>query len=94
MEHNWNFHNYISVPLDELGRQIVGASFFSADEIDNKQFVDAMLQVLSVLYSDEELCDFIELCQPIDRMPGREIDRETAEFVYNDFKRLLNNKKR
>ena len=53
-----------------------------------------MLQVLSVLYSDEELCDFIELCQPIDRMPGREIDRETAEFVYNDFKRLLNNKKR
>lgn len=93
MEENWNFHTFIAVPLEQIGKSIVGSSFLTADEIDNGQFVDAMLLVLSILYGNEKINDFYDCCRSFDRINGREMDKDEVEALFSDFKRLVDNKR-
>lgn len=90
MEESWSFHNYIAIPLEEIGEAYVGKTFASADAIDRGEFVDAMLQVLLIVFkSFDAIPEFVEACEEYALMPSHEIPKETAIELFEDFKRLL-----
>lgn len=95
MAENWNFHSYISFPLEEYSKALLGDDFKSADEIDNGQFVDAMLQILIGIYGNlENVAEFVDACRLYADVRSLDIPKEAAETLFADFKLLVNAKRK
>ncbi|MBR6405890.1 MAG: hypothetical protein IKS18_06845 [Lachnospiraceae bacterium] len=89
MNEQWSFRYQVALPLEYYGKKTFGNTSISADEICNGGFADAMIQIISVLYSDKD--DYVELssiCEFLDRKTATEIDRESATRAFDEFKRL------
>lgn len=41
MKEQWNFHNYVAIPLENYSRKYIGNNHTTADDIDTGEFVDA-----------------------------------------------------
>lgn len=90
MAENWNFHGYVAVPLEEYSKALLGDDFKSADEIDNGQFVDAMLQILIGIYGNlEDVAEFVDACRLYAGACSQNIPKEVAETLFSDFKLFM-----
>lgn len=90
MEACWNFHNYIAIPLEEIGEKYVGKTFAGAGDIDRGAFVDAMLQVLMIEFGGlDKVPEFVDDCREYDLVRGEDIPKEKAIELFEEFKRLL-----
>jgi len=86
---HWNFHNYIALPLEEYGKNYIGSSCKTADEIECGEFVDAMLSILSVKFGSlKEIPAFVDLCRDYEDLPASKIPKEKAIELFDEFKRL------
>lgn len=86
----WNFHSHIALPLETYGKQCIGQSFYTADEIESGNFVDAMLQILSIEYSDlSSVNDFIESCSIYSELSANEIPKEKSMELFKEFERIF-----
>lgn len=95
MAENWNFHGYVAVPLEEYSKALLGDDFKSADEIDNGQFVDSMLQILIGIYGNlEDVAEFVDACRLYANVRSLDIPKEVAEALFSDFKLLVNAKRK
>ena len=95
MDENWNFHGYVAVPLEEYSKALLGDAFKSADEIDNGQFVDAMLQILIGIYGNlEDVAEFVDDCRVYANVRSLNIPKEAAKTLFSDFKLLVNAKRK
>ena len=95
MRPEWNFRGYIAVPLERYARKYIGSTSPSADSIACGEFVSTMLSILSVTYGDlKKLSDFVERCEPYDKLSYNHISKEDAVSLFNDFKRLMNDYER
>ncbi len=94
MRDNWNFHADVALPLERYGRNIIGKSFVSADDIESGAFVDAILSILSVRIGNlNDISDFIDMCMPYNGKPSSQILNKTAQTIFLEFERLLKNQK-
>ena len=88
---NWNFHNYIALPLEEYGKEFVGNSCKTADEIETCEFVDAMLSILSINFGSlNDIPDFVDMCRDYEDLPASKIPKEKAIDLFEEFRRLVN----
>lgn len=89
MDDVWNYQGYVAVPLEYYGRRIVGETFMSADDIVIGGFSDAMIQILTALYSDPTpIDDFLGRCKVLKGMAIRQIGEETVKKLFDEFKTL------
>lgn len=90
MEEIWNFKNFIGIPLEKRGERIFGAdAWFSADQIQDGSFVDAMLKILSTLPANpHELKAFSKKCSAFAGKTALEIGNETAKVLFEEFERI------
>lgn len=87
---NWNYHTFVSIPLEDYGKKTIGRSFYSADDIDKGEFVDAMISILSFRFPNSETWkEFIDLCRPYTDVPLSKIGRENTIEIFEEFERLL-----
>lgn len=91
MNQNWNFYGYIAVPLETYGRNLVGESFYSADEIEHGEFVSAMLQYISIKFNGlQEFAEFCSMCSEYDGVSANEIPENVAKDIFKEFMRIKN----
>lgn len=89
----WNFHGHIAVPLEHYGKTLIGETFYTADEIEHGEFVDAMLEVLSAEYGGlEAVNEFVKVSSIYASLPANRIRQKAAVEIFDDFKRLIKNK--
>lgn len=88
MNEQWNFKGYVALPLENIGRGLVGDSFYNADQISLGDFVDAMEEILTLCHIEHK--DFSVKCCPYDRMTALQIGDETAKELFDDFMYLYN----
>lgn len=87
----WNFHGHIAIPLEEYGKIYIGSSCRTTNEIEQGEFVDAMLAILCMKFGTlEDVKSFVDQCRWYDRKKASEIPREEAQAVYDEFIRLVN----
>ena len=91
MEKPWNFHGYIALPLEQLGRKDIGQTFYTADEIEAGDFVDAMASLLSI--NNIKCSSFSSKCDVFKDKPASEIGAENTKELYSDFLGLYRSKK-
>lgn len=88
---NWNFHGYIALPLEEYGKMYIGSSCKTADEIECGEFVEAMFSILSIKFGSlKDISDFVFLCEDYADMPASRIPKEKTTEMFEEFKRLVN----
>lgn len=83
MEKPWNFHGYIAIPLEQLGRKDIGQTFYTADEIEAGDFVDAMAALLSI--NNIKCSSFSSKCDAFVDKTASEIGAENAKELYSEF---------
>lgn len=91
MEKPWNFHGYIAIPLEQLGRKDIGQTFCTADEIEAGDFVDAMAALLSI--NNIKCNSFSSKCDVFKDKPASEIEEADAKDLYSEFLGLYRSKK-
>lgn len=92
MEH-WNFHNYIALPLEEYGKEFIGNSCKTADEIEGGEFVDAMFSVLLIKFGNlKAVSNFVALCENYTDMPASKIPTDIAKEIFEEFKKIVRSK--
>lgn len=96
MRDGWNFQNDIALRIERYGRKYVHGEFPTASTIADGEFVDAMLGILSTIYSDlNQLSDFVERCHIFDGKSYNDIEKEgmteNAIELFQDFERLIDN---
>ena len=92
MGETWNFHGYVALPLEECGKRVIGPRFMSADEIEAGGFIDAMKEIISALYlEDDVVSEFAAFCSGNEKITPSEMDKETATELFNEFMRLYKN---
>lgn len=94
MRNGWNFRNDIALVLERMVERYAAPSLeFSADSIENGNFVEAMIFLLeekaSPLLSVEEIEAFEEKADPYSGMNGHDIKPETAQELLDEFKALM-----
>ena len=90
---NWNFRGYIAVPLEEYGRNCIGSTCKTADEIECGAFVEAMLSVLSMEFDSlDDLKEFTDWCSNYADLPASKIPKNVAKEIFEEFKRLMKTK--
>lgn len=90
MKEQWNFHNYVAIPLENYSRKYIGNNHTTADDIDNGEFVDTMLSVLLVVYGNfDDLEKFVDDCRNYDKLPHEKIPDSVAKELFADFERLV-----
>ena len=49
------FRNNVLLRLEQIGKYVIGSSFYSADELSSFAFCDAMVEIIKIIYpaSDE-----------------------------------------
>lgn len=98
-EQNWNFHNYIAIPLErDVDRDSGNAdmkAMFNADSIECGKFAEAMIAMLR-LYTryqpNDEVDDFVKMCSGYMGRSAHEIPTEEAKALfreYNDLRSVL-----
>ena len=90
MEKPWNFHGYIAIPLEQLGRKDIGQTFYTADEIEAGDFVDAMAALLSI--NNIKCSSFSSKCDVFKDKPASEIEEADAKYLYSEFLGLYRSK--
>lgn len=90
MEKPWNFHGYIAIPLEQLGRKDIGQTFYTADEIEAGDFVDAMAALLSI--NNIKCSSFSSKCDVFKDKPTSEIEEADAKYLYSEFLGLYRSK--
>ena len=90
MEKPWNFHGYIALPLEQLGRKDIGQTFYTADEIEAGDFVDAMASLLSI--NNIKCSSFSSKCDVFKDKPASEIEEADAKYLYSEFLGLYRSK--
>lgn len=83
MEQGWNFHGHIALPIETIGRRLVGDSFYNADQISLGDFVDAMEEILTLCHIEHKA--FSAKCYPYDRMTSSKIGDNTAKELFDEF---------
>lgn len=90
MNEQWNFHNYVAVPLENYSRKYIGWDHTTANCIDTGEFVDTMLSVLLLVYgSFDDLGSFVDACREYDGVPHSKIPDSVAQELFADFERLV-----
>ena len=94
-EKNWNFHNYIAIPLEkDVGRDSSNEGMkimFNADSIECGKFAEAMITMLR-LYThyqpNDEVDDFVKMCSGYMGRNALEIPMEEAISLYKKYSDL------
>ena len=87
-------NNDIALPLETLGKKLFENCFMSSDDIETGGFVDAMTQILVHLYGNlDDMNEFKSMCNEIDGKSASDIDPIFAVELFNEFMRLVNNKR-
>lgn len=90
MDEQWNFHNYIAVPLETYSRKYIGIQHTTADDIDLGAFVENMLDVLGVVYGDfDELVAFVDVCREYEGRSHHDIPDDVSKKLFEEFQRLI-----
>lgn len=90
MKEQWNFHNYVAIPLENYSRKYIGNNHTTADDIDTVEFVDTMLSILLVVYGNfDDLGAFVDACQNYGKLPHSKIPDSVAQELFADFERLV-----
>ena len=77
------------IRLEHIGKEIIGQSFYNADELFSHAFCDGMLEVLKVLYvENDELSRFVEICGDCFEKSCHDISDEDREWIFSEFIRL------
>lgn len=93
MNEAWNFRGYIAVPLEAYSRRIIGGTYDSADAIENGEFVDAMLKILSIEFNGlEEIKEFVDKCRDYEEKSASQIPNEIAKELFEEFEQILQSK--
>ena len=99
LREGWNFHNDIAIPLEHDARVLYGYptkrltdKIFSADQVENGYFAEAMMLLLrfKIDYAvRDDIDDFVKKCAPFIGHQASKIDKHTAAGLYAEFKELL-----
>lgn len=91
-EKNWNFHNFIAIPLEkDVERDSSNEDMkimFNADSIECGKFAEAMITMLR-LYThyqpNDEVDDFVKLCSGYMGCNAHEISAEEAKKLHKEY---------
>ena len=90
MKEVWNFHGHVAVPLEYYGSRFIGEAFFSADEIEDGKFIEAMQKILLIVCNrSPETQSFIKKCKRYSDLPATKIPDEVSESLFSEFQGLI-----
>ncbi len=85
MESSWNFHGYVAVPLEKMGKSQDEIWCFSADDIESGSFTAAVLRFVRVFFKDDTILQEFEVkCEPFTNKMAREIPEESAKEIFEE----------
>lgn len=94
-EQNWNFHNYIAIPLErDVDRDSGDAAMkamFNADSIESGRFAEAMITMLrhyTRYQPNSEVDAFVKMCSGYMGRNALEIPAEEAKALYKEYNDL------
>ncbi len=86
----FNFHSEIALPLEIMAKEEsirLADSEVKADDIETGAFVEVMLSILSKAHKTDK--DFSVKCFPYKGKTASEINGETAEELFDEFRVIL-----
>ncbi len=91
---NWNFHNYIAIPLENYFRKYFGTTRRMADDIEYGEFVNVMFAIIQHEFGTlKDLPDFVEMCNDFANLPASQIPNDKAQEIFNEFERIMKKSK-
>ena len=91
MAEQWNFHNYIAIPLESILCKNSGKDY-TADEIEAGSFVEAMMSVLSADPGKIlQYAYFFEKCSEFIGKGNQDIPDDDAKRLFETFKAIIKN---
>lgn len=87
---NWNFHNYIAVPLENYCRKHIGNNWRTANDIANGEFVNVMFTIIQNEFGTlKDVSAFVEMCNDFANLTAKQIPSDKAQEIFNEFKRIM-----
>ena len=100
LRNGWNFHNDIAIQLERIAREEFEkehsrpyGKVYDADFIDSYTFAECLILLvrknMNYRADNEVLEEFVKKCYPLMGKSGSMIEDETAQGLFDEFKRLM-----